>query len=325
MWKIFDGSGYEWDCLLPFNSSFHQHSFWGKNKVNDGWSPLRLIKYTQSEEVDIYAQVLIKKKYNIAVVWVPGCPIELLSHIDDSFYRILIKSSGVLFVYCRISVMTEELGYEAALLKQLSWKKPSFTLNSGLNMILDLNGGVEEVRKRFSKNWRHNLKRSNKYGLTIERWNNPNSHEMYLIYKEMEEYKGIKTQFSLRQIQSTIDNLGKNLILFCCSDENDILLGFRGIGIFGNRCLDMFAASTTSARKVYATYGLFWSVVQYCCANNIQYYDLGGIDPVGNPGVYNFKKGTGAREIEYLGEWEWDNFPLLSYIVNHAIRYRGLV
>ena len=324
MWKVFDGKSSYWDSLLSSNQSLQQYSFWGNKKFNDGWETLRLIKNTKSGGVVVCVQILIKKKYNIAVAWVAGCPPELIPNIDDCFYKILIKSSGCLFVYCRISVMTEELGYESDLLKHLTWEKPSFTINSGLSMILDLNCGTEEVRKRFSKNWRHNLKRSNKYGLTFERWDNPNSHEMYMIYKEMEEYKGIKNQFTLRQIQSTIDNLGKNLILYRCTDENDVLIAFRGIGIYGNRILDLFAAATPNARKVYATYGLFWSIVKYYCDNEMQHYDLGGIDPDGNPGVYNFKKGTGAREVEYIGEWEWANFPFLRYVANIAIRYRGM-
>ena len=33
-------------------------------------------------------------------------------------------------------------------------------------------------------------------------------------------------------------------------------------------------------------------------------FDLGGIDPINNRGVYDFKKGTGATQIDYEGEWD---------------------
>ena len=44
-------------------------------------------------------------------------------------------------------------------------------------------------------------------------------------------------------------------------------------------------------------------------------YDLSGVDFKKNIGVYNFKKGTGAKLIKCLGEWEYSNFPLLTFII----------
>ena len=51
----------------------------------------------------------------------------------------------------------------------------------------------------------------------------------------------------------------------------------------------------------------------------MRYYDLGGIDLWQNPGVYTFKKETGARQIEYLGEWDWASQPWLRLFGNWAI------
>ena len=36
----------------------------------------------------------------------------------------------------------------------------------------------------------------------------------------------------------------------------------------------------------------------------MRYYDLGGIDPEGNPGVYHFKSGLGGREVTAPGPFE---------------------
>jgi tRNA(Ile)-lysidine synthase TilS/MesJ len=35
--------------------------------------------------------------------------------------------------------------------------------------------------------------------------------------------------------------------------------------------------------------------------------------------VYNFKKGTGAKYIEYMGEWDWANLPFMRQIINIVI------
>ena len=61
MWKVFDGIASDWDSLLSEKQSLQQYSFWGNNKVNDGWETIRLIKNDQSGDVLVCVQVLIKK------------------------------------------------------------------------------------------------------------------------------------------------------------------------------------------------------------------------------------------------------------------------
>ena len=60
-------------------------------------------------------------------------------------------------------------------------------------------------------------------------------------------------------------------------------------------------------------------LLKHCKSQGIEEIDLGGIDPQKNPGVYNFKKGTGATPIEYLGEWEWATKNVLRWATNSLI------
>ena len=78
----------------------------------------------------------------------------------------------------------------------------------------------------------------------------------------------------------------------------------------------LFAAASVSARKVYASHGLLWILFNHCAEMGVSRYDLGGVDPLKNKGVFDFKKGTGAHLINYLGEWEYGSFPTLKYLVN---------
>jgi len=61
--------------------------------------------------------------------------------------------------------------------------------------------------------------------------------------------------------------------------------------------------------------------LQCCHAAGVKRYDMMGIDPTYNPGVYHFKKGTGAECIDYLGEWEWAPYPPLRWGANWMLRY----
>jgi lipid II:glycine glycyltransferase (peptidoglycan interpeptide bridge formation enzyme) len=47
--------------------------------------------------------------------------------------------------------------------------------------------------------------------------------------------------------------------------------------------------------------------------------ELGGIDPVKNKGVFDFKQGTGAQEITYLGEWEQANPSWARWAISRII------
>jgi len=40
------------------------------------------------------------------------------------------------------------------------------------------------------------------------------------------------------------------------------------------------------------------------------------------PGVANFKRWTGAHEVQWLGEWEWSSPPVLRRAVNLMVRHR---
>ena len=60
-----------------------------------------------------------------------------------------------------------------------------------------------------------------------------------------------------------------------------------------------------------------------CKKIGVKNYDFSGIDPKNNPGVYNFKKGTGAINFASLGELEWCNSNILRYFINLIIRFRN--
>jgi lipid II:glycine glycyltransferase (peptidoglycan interpeptide bridge formation enzyme) len=52
-------------------------------------------------------------------------------------------------------------------------------------------------------------------------------------------------------------------------------------------------------------------------------FDLSGIDPDKNPGVYSFIKGTGSFQVNFQGEWEIASpkwlLPIASRLVSQRI------
>ena len=60
----------------------------------------------------------------------------------------------------------------------------------------------------------------------------------------------------------------------------------------------------------------------HCSHLGVRRYDLHGVDPESNPGVYNFKKGTGVVPFEYVGEWEFATSRWMRSLANLLVRYR---
>ena len=59
--------------------------------------------------------------------------------------------------------------------------------------------------------------------------------------------------------------------------------------------------------------------------NGCQWYDLGGIDPDNNPGVYHFKSGISRREIYHIGQFEISQSKISNLIVKGAEKVKGIL
>jgi lipid II:glycine glycyltransferase (peptidoglycan interpeptide bridge formation enzyme) len=53
--------------------------------------------------------------------------------------------------------------------------------------------------------------------------------------------------------------------------------------------------------KAKGSYLLQWRMMQWLRQRGCRWYDLGGINPQRNPGVYHFKSGFGGQEVLQCG------------------------
>ena len=120
-------------------------------------------------------------------------------------------------------------------------------------------------------------------------------------YKQIE---GVSLNRTTEDLQSAIDVFGDRLILVRSDDADGNALAIRGAICFGDTAWDYIAITTPAGRKTYASYAVFWALAESCFQLGMRQFDLGGIDPINNRGVYDFKKGTGATQIDYEGEWD---------------------
>lgn len=314
-----------WDTQLNnfTGFTFYQAYNWGEHRVNFGWKVYRWLAFEGDDELKSMAQALVKVlPFGITIAWISGGPVGPVKAWSEDIKRLLIKETGCNHIYIRIlnnKILNESDTVE---LVNSGWSYPSVKLRSGLSMMLSLNKELESLRQGMTKNWRRNLTRGEKHGLQITQWKDPNIDEIYELYKSMQKLKGIDEQFSREELESIFKYLSDNIVIFKCTNSEGKLIAIRGCFIIGRYAWDLFAAASEEARKIYATYVLLWNLLSHCKCINVLDYDLMGIDPDNNQGVYNFKKGTGAITIKYLGEWEWSSNFILKFAINIALKYK---
>ncbi|GBD89448.1 femAB family protein [bacterium BMS3Abin04] len=170
---------------------------------------------------------------------------------------------------------------------------------------LDLSPSLKELKKNFRKKWRYELNKSCKNELTITRGKDAKYFDEFLkLYKEMHQTKQFVEHINVESFkkmqQSLPDSLKMDVFLAYHEDEPIAALVGTNIGEIG---IYLLGASARKGRELGASYQLQWYMLSWLKESGCKYYDLGGIDPEGAPGVTRFKAGLGGTILTSYGEF----------------------
>ncbi len=331
VWSVWTGTNAQWNAKVASTEgrNVYQSAQWADHKSSAGWQTLRLIyKASANDFAELtIAQCLVRSgPFKSYVVWLPGGPLGDLETIGKSFVKTLKQHLGASVIYIRVSITLQATSDVDTKLKTHKWKKANNVIGASRSMIYSLREDQQTRVEKCSSNWKRNLKRSSKNINSPYLWKTPNPHEISAAYKRMDEYKkieGLSLQRSVTDLQSVISAFGSQLFLVRIDDSNGDPLAIRGALIFENLAWDFIALTTPAGRKTYASYAVFWYLAEKCVEAGVQQIDLSGIDPKNNKGVYDFKNGTGATQIDYQGEWETSSpswfRPLASRLIARRV------
>jgi lipid II:glycine glycyltransferase (peptidoglycan interpeptide bridge formation enzyme) len=198
-------------------------------------------------------------------------------------------------------------------------------MGANLTMALDLTKAPAELLTQMSRKWRRNLRIAEQKDLLVERDSFASLEALGDVFSQMARAKGIGDFFPSSELGALIKKHPDSCAVYTAKHASGELVAFRCILLIGSFACDYFAATTPRGRELRASYLLLWTALCDFHQQGIAYLDLGGIDPLENPGVYRFKKGTGATPIEILGEWDWATNTLLKWFANKAIGFRARV
>ncbi len=193
--------------------------------------------------------------------------------------------------------------------------------------LVDLTRGVEELRKNLAQKWRNGLNQAEKRGVTVEaRVDDDAMQQFEDLYETMWSKKQFETGVtvsSFRRLQQLLPPEEK--LTMHLAYKGGMLAAGHVSSTLGNTCVYLLGASNDIGRDCKASYSLQWHAMVAAQQAGARWYDLGGIDPAKNPGVYHFKAGLGGVDTCFIGSYEARPKGVGRYLVPLAERaYRLL-
>jgi lipid II:glycine glycyltransferase (peptidoglycan interpeptide bridge formation enzyme) len=189
--------------------------------------------------------------------------------------------------------------------------------NADRTIVLDLNPTLEQLRSNLDKKWRNQLTRSEKNGLTVESGEGLDEYRTFCeIYTEMRKRKSFETtvdEHEFARIQEALTESQRMRILIC-RDKGVPVAGLVATAM-GNSAIYLLGATSDSGLTSKGAYLLQWTLISWLKERGIKSYDLGGIDPDVNPGVYHFKRGFSGTDTRQIGPLVASNSVVSSGIV----------
>jgi len=314
-WSLLTNGNSSWDDLIfgRSDTTYLHSSEWARHMESQGWITCRWECCKDDQIVSLMQGFLKKYPFNVGILWFPDW--MLGDHvIDENLGKKIQNSLGLKFVYIRIRSHNEMNDLDCSILLKSGFLRPRKSFNSGETMHLNLALSKDSMHKGLRKNWKRNLKRSSRVEYDISEITKPNV--VIDIYHELCNIKKLDTLLTNSEINSLYSAFQDNLIVIGATTPDGVVHAIRGAIVMNNKATDIFAASNSYSRKHYLSYALCWKLLLKCKEIGCVDYNLNGIDPIKNTGVYNFKKGTGAMHKKIVGEYEWSSNRMLSWAVS---------
>lgn len=322
-----------WAEMLNLFDDANIYQTWSYGQVRWGAKNLSHIVVKRDGEVVGMAQIRIirptKLKFGMAYLrWGPVCerrgsPLdpEALAHISLALEAEYVEKRRLL-----LHVLPHAFaGTPRADMFQSAFSKfkPQQLASTELyrTFVVDLGPPLDELRKRLDKKWRNQLSRAERNNLKVVVGSGSAEFQTFcLIYKQMKERKGFESTVNVDEFDQMQKDLASShrLRILICEDQGTPVAGLVASAI-GDSAIYLLGATSDSGLNSKGAYLLQWKLIQELKENGCKWYDLGGIDPERNPGVYHFKSGLSGADTTQISPLVACNSALSSTVVNLSL------
>ncbi len=189
-------------------------------------------------------------------------------------------------------------------------------------IVINTDRSLDEIGASFNKTWRKYLRRAERDGVTTRRANDDEAFEHVIrLHDSLRDRKGFGVSLDgafYRDLQRELPEHERLTVILAEFDGQ--VVGMNLVSALGDTLAGIIGATTPEGASKNAAYSLEWEAVKLAVERGMKRYDLGGIDPEGNPGVYTFKKGTHGEDLTAAGPYELDPGALRGAIRNASER-----
>lgn len=165
--------------------------------------------------------------------------------------------------------------------------------------VLDLSPSLDELRRSLDPKWRNKLSGAEKNNLKVVAGNGREEYQTFCqVYSQMRKRKTFETTVDTDEfghIQEALAESQRMRILIC--EDKGVPVAGLVASAMGDSAIYLLGATSDDGLNTKGAYLLQWTMIQWLKENGIRWYDLGGIDPEGNPGVYSFKRGFSGTDV----------------------------
>lgn len=286
-----------WDSALALIGGHPlQSMLWGNARaISEGGRYLALVHQAAGGAVDGLARVDIRRLPLIGhVAWIPKGPViaSAASHLVERDLFDALRERGFLaYITDRYQSNDQPGGSPVASAPRTIW--------------LDLSLGLDQLSRNLDSQWRYGARRALREGVVVRTTSEPvDVSAFFRLCDALSSDKGFTLPGSepLMQalIRSSSPDGGVGMALYV-AEVGGVIAGGAFIARSGRHLHYFWGASDRRYSKHRVNEALQWQVIQDGVAAGMTRYDLEGIDPVGNPGVCQFKRKMGGQEVALRG------------------------
>jgi lipid II:glycine glycyltransferase (peptidoglycan interpeptide bridge formation enzyme) len=329
----------EWSGMLDCFEDANIYQTWAYGAVRWGRKNLSHLVLKRNGDVVAMAQLRIVRpaKLNFGMAYLRWGPLchrrgkELDAGVSAGIAQALHEE-----YVCKRRLLLQILpnaflGTQRGVLFQSSFSSFTQEASTAANLyrtfVLDLAPSLDQLRKNLDKKWRNQLTRSEKNGLTVNADSGTEAYGIFCgMYGQMLKRKAFETTVDVKefeQIQESLPETQRMRILTC--EQNGVPVAGIVASAMGDSGIYLLGATSDDGLNAKGAYLLQWTMIQWLKENGFKYYDLGGIDPEGNPGVYSFKKGFSGADVSQLSPFVACDNVISSTIVRASLVAKGAV
>ncbi|HEV2397913.1 MAG TPA: peptidoglycan bridge formation glycyltransferase FemA/FemB family protein [Candidatus Sulfotelmatobacter sp.] len=322
-----------WSQLLGLFDDGNIYQTWSYGAVRWGRKNLSHLVLKRKDEVVAIAQLRIVRPANLNfgmayLRWGPLCrrhgmsgDLEVAEHLMRALQEEYVSKRKLL-----LKILPNAFeGSDRAEFFQRAFSKfmqePFTPENTYRTFVLDLEPSIEQLRRKLDKKWRNQLARAEKNGLKIVMGTGTDEYRTFCeMYRQMRDRKPFETSVNIEEfaeIQANLPEAQRMQVLIC--RQNDVPVAGIVASPMGDSAIYLLGATSDDGLTAKGSYLLQWTLIQWLKEKGVRWYDLGGIDPDKNPGVYHFKRGLSGTDIRQLTPFTSCTNTLSSAVVKAGL------